>query len=328
MGPFFVGEIVWMSLQRPAFCLKVAAYGMLMGHKPSSRPLLMKSIGPLVNRRRFAASVLMGGLSLPLAAEVQSEIASESFTQGSSPPNPLLWAVAWANTSAEFGALCHQAYNLATLRVELALEKHSSERPLAVITDIDHTVVHSASYWAYLVDQGVDFFDDALWDEWIPRNLMTPVPGAMEFLAFCEEQGVEVFYVTNRDQGEETYDYALKQLQYLDLPFADADHLTVYRETSDKSPSREAIGKTHEVVALLGDNLNDYKRDYYVKDIDERYALMERDREDFGETFILFPNPTDGHWVRAIFGESEPAATDENRQLLMSAASRNAWDGF
>ena len=86
MGPFFVGEIVWMSLQRPAFCLKVAAYGMLMGHKPSSRPLLMKSIGPLVNRRRFAASVLMGGLSLPLAAEVQSEIARESFTQGSSPP--------------------------------------------------------------------------------------------------------------------------------------------------------------------------------------------------------------------------------------------------
>ncbi|MEL0218658.1 MAG: hypothetical protein VXB09_13520, partial [Gammaproteobacteria bacterium] len=66
----------------------------------------MKSIGPLLNRRRFAASVLMGGLSLPLAAEVQSEIASESFTQGSSPPNPLLWAVAWANTSAEFGALC------------------------------------------------------------------------------------------------------------------------------------------------------------------------------------------------------------------------------
>ena len=67
------------------------------------------------------------------------------------------------------------------------------------------------------------------------------LPGATEFLAFCEEQAVEVFYVTNRDQGEETFDYALRQLQYLDLPFADADHLTVYRETSDKSSSREAI---------------------------------------------------------------------------------------
>ena len=55
---------------------------------------------------------------------------------------------------------------------------------------------------------------------------------------------------------------------------------------------------------------------------------MERDREDFGKTFILFPNPTDGHWVRAIFGESEPAATDENRQVLKTAASRNAWGGL
>jgi len=263
----------------------------------------MTSIGLLLNRRRFAASVLMGGLSLPLAAEVQTEIARESFTQQTPLTNPLLWAVAWANTSAEFGALCHQAYNLATLRVKLALEKRSSDKPLAVITDIDHTVVHSASYWAYLVEQGVDFFDDALWDEWIPKNLMTPVPGAMEFLAFCEEQAVEIFYVTNRNQGEETFDYALRQLQYLDLPFADADHLTVYRETSDKSPSREAIGKSHEVVALLGDNLNDYKRDYYVKDIDERYALMERDREDFGETFILFFFFLDGNGVRAILGE-------------------------
>ena len=108
----------------------------------------MKSIGPLLNRRRFAASVLMGGLSLPLSAEVHSEIARESFTEDSSLTNSLLWAVAWANTSAEFGALCHQAYNLATLRVGLALEKRSSEKPLAVITDIDHTVVHSASYWA------------------------------------------------------------------------------------------------------------------------------------------------------------------------------------
>ena len=328
MGPFFVGEIVSMRLQRSAFCPKVAAYGMLKDHKASSRPLLMKSISPLLNRRRFAASVLMGGLSLPLAADLQSEIARESFSEDPSLTNPLLWAVAWANTSAEFGALCHQAYNLATLRVELALEKRSSEKPLGVITDIDHTVVHSASYWAYLVEQGVDFFDDALWDEWIPKNLMTPVPGAMEFLAFCEKQGVEIFYVTNRDQGEETYSYALRQLQYLDLPFADADHLTVYRETSDKSPIREAIGKSHEVVALLGDNLNDYKRDYYVRDIDERYALMERDREDFGKTFILFPNPTDGHWVRAIFGESEPAATDENRQVLMRASARGAWDGI
>ena len=31
--------------------------------------------------------------------------------------------------------------------------------------------------------------------------------------------------------------------------------------------------------------------------------------------------------VRAIFGESEPAASDENRDILMKAATRFAWDG-
>ena len=101
----------------------------------------------------------------------------------------------------------------------------------------------------------------------------------------------------------------------------------MFRETSNKTPARDAISQSHELVLLLGDNLNDYKRDYYVADVDERFNLMERDRNDYGDRFILLPNATDGHWVRAIFGESEPAASDENRDMLMKAATRFAWDG-
>lgn len=41
---------------------------------------------------------------------------------------------------------------------------------------------------------------------------------------------------------------------------------------------------------------------------------------DYGHRFIVLPNPTDGHWVSAIFGESEPAPTDENRRRLRDAA--------
>lgn len=54
---------------------------------------------------------------------------------------------------------------------------------------------------------------------------------------------------------------------------------------------------------------------------------MERDRAEIGDKFVILPNATDGHWVRAIFGESEPAATDENRLLLLSAATKGAWIG-
>jgi len=54
---------------------------------------------------------------------------------------------------------------------------------------------------------------------------------------------------------------------------------------------------------------------------------MERDRQEFGDRFIVLPNPTDGHWVRAIFGESEPAPTKENRSILLAAVKKGAWGG-
>ncbi len=289
----------------------------------------MSEQGSKIDRRTLMATILAGGLTMPLMTRA-SDAADKAARPTSAPTqNPLLWAVAWSETAAEFGALCHQAFNLATLRVDQATEKfRNSDRPLAVITDLDNTIVHASSYWGYLLKEGIDFFDDGVWDKWIPENLITLVPGAFEFLNHCKSKEVEVFYVTSRNQGPNTYDYALKQLQYLELPFADSAHLTVYRETSDKTPAREAVRQTHELILLLGDNLNDFKRDYYVKDVDERFALMERDRKDIGQQFIILPNPTDGHWVRAIFVESEPAGTEQNRQILFEAATRRAWDGI
>ncbi|MCT2530443.1 hypothetical protein N2382_06170 [SAR92 clade bacterium H921] len=281
-----------------------------------------------LDRRQLISSLLLGGLYMPMQAYAKTESSSNISSADFKHQNPLLWAVAWSATAAEYGALCYQAFNLATLRVEQALRRNNiGSKPLAVITDVDNTIVHAASYWGYLINNGMDFFDDAAWDRWIPKNLITPVPGAREFLDYCRDNNVEVFYVTNRDQGENTEEYALKQLRYLQLPFADNEHLTVYRNTSNKTPAKKAISESHELILMLGDNLNDYKRDYYVDGIDARYALMERDRYDFGDKFILLPNATDGHWVRAIFGDSEPAPTDSNRAILKAAAARDAWDG-
>ena len=275
-------------------------------------------------RRRILGLMLAGGAigglrSMPVAAQ---ENASDDIR------NPLLWAMAYKQTAAEFYALCHQAYNLARMRIDLALAQHKpGERPLAVITDMDNTILHALSYWGYLINDNKDFFDDAIWDEWLPNNLITAVPGAIDFFQYCQAQGVEVFYVTNRNQGERTFEYALAHLRHLKFPFANEENLFVFRESSDKSPAREKIEESFEVALMLGDNLNDYSRDYYVKDVDERRALMERDRDHWGTKFILIPNPTDGHWVRAIFGDSEPAPTDENRRILKDAATRIAWDG-
>lgn len=271
--------------------------------------------------RLIAAGGAISGLSVASAQEDAQDDLEELR-------NSLLWAVAWKQTAAEYRALCYQAYSLARLRLDLALkDRQTTDRPLAIISDMDNTMMQAVSYWGYLVNQNKDFFDDAIWDEWLPKNLVSAVPGSREFFEYCEQQGVEVFYVTSRNQGERTYEYALAQLKFLEVPFADEEHLFVFRESSDKTPAREEIAADFDVVLLLGDNLNDYKRDYYVKDIDERLELMERDRADWGSKFIVLPNPTDGNWVRAIFGESEPAPTNENRRLLKSAATRVAWDG-
>jgi len=276
-------------------------------------------------RRRLLGLLIAGGTALGGCASASSQLRTESDSNTS---NSLLWAVAWKQSAAEYFALCHQAYNLARLRVENTLLNHSDNaRPLAVITDMDDTMMHARSYWGRLILEGKEFFDDPIWDEWVPHNEITAAPGAKSFFDYCQENGVTVFYVTNRDQGERTYEYALRQLQHLEMPFADDEHLYVFRETSDKSPARDEIKASYEVVVTLGDNLNDYKRDYYVKDVDERMQLMERDREEFGREFVLLPNPTDGHWVRAIFGDSEPPPTEENRRLLLEAATQIAWKG-
>ncbi len=274
-------------------------------------------------RRRILALLLAGGAITSVSGACA---AAETTDEGLN--NNLLWAVAWKQTAAEYRALCYQAYNIARMRLDDALrQQKTGDRPLAIITDMDNTMLHVGSYWGYLVNENMDFFDDAVWDEWLPNNLVTAVPGSREFFNYCSDRGVDVFYVTSRDQGERTYEYALVQLKYLEVPFADEAHLFVFRESSDKTPAREKIAEKFDIVVLLGDNLNDYKRDYYVKDVDERLALMERDRADWGTKFILLPNPTDGNWVRAIFGESEPPPTDENRRKLKAAATRLAWDG-
>lgn len=242
------------------------------------------------------------------------------------PRNNLLYAVAWQQTAAEYKALYHQGFNLARTRVEHALENISNDnRPLAVISDLDATLLDAADFWGYLIGQDADFFDDGVWDSWIAENRVTATPGALEFLQFCLANNVEVFYVSNRDQGENTDAYALTQLRSLNFPFSDPEHVFILRDTSNKEDLQRQIMEQYDVVVMLGDNLNDFSRRYYVTDVGEREALMTEDQEHFGSRYILFPNPTDGHWIRAIYGESEPPPSAENRELLKKAAMRRSW---
>ena len=240
--------------------------------------------------------------------------------------NNLLYALAWKQTAAEYEALYYQGFNMARLHLMQALDDADrTGRPLAVISDLDDTLLMARDYWGHLVETDHDFFDDARWDRWVTEVQAIASPGALEFLEFCVANGVEVFYVTNRDQGDKTFDLVLNSLQTLGFPYADADHLTVLRESSNKEPAQNLIREKYEVVVMLGDNLNDFSRQFYLTDVAARLAVVEGEKNRFGAEFILFPNPTDGHWLRAIFGESEPAPTAANRQIMRKAAMHRTW---
>lgn len=271
----------------------------------------------------LAAACLSLGLAGPALADTPSTANGPS---GDGSNNLLISAVAWKQTAAEYKALYYQAYNLARMQLDRALAKHKSgDKPLAVITDIDDTILNASNYWGYLIKNNKDFFDDAVWDKWVPENKFSAMPGAVEFFNYAKSKGVEVFYVSSRDQGEKTFEYGIGNLKALGFPNADAEHVTLQRESSNKEPRQNDIAQRYDVVVMLGDNLNDFRRKYYVKNVDERTRLMEEDRELFGSKFIIMPNPTDGHWIRAIFGDSEPPASDANRSKFKDAATKSAW---
>jgi 5'-nucleotidase (lipoprotein e(P4) family) len=276
---------------------------------------------------RETVKVLAKALAISMAlAAAMPALGQNANSNARDIENNLMMAMAWKQTAAEFRALYHQGFNIARMRVEIALaQKQDDSLPLAIISDVDETLLLANDYWGYLITQGQDFFDDAAWDRWIEENRAVASPGALEFLNFCVSNSVEIFYVTNRDQGETTVQLAIENLNAIGFPLVDTAHLRVLRESSNKELVQQQIREDYEVVALLGDNLNDFARRYYSTDVDQRMSLMEQDKDRYGRDYILFPNPTDGHWIRAIFGESEPAGSDENRGILKDAATRAAW---
>ena len=60
----------------------------------------------------------------------------------SSKNSPKDHSMYWQKNAAEYHALCIQAYNLAKMKVDQALVT-TSEKPLAIIADIDETVLES-----------------------------------------------------------------------------------------------------------------------------------------------------------------------------------------
>ncbi len=209
-----------------------------------------------------------------------------------------VWSAVYQQRAAEYKALCFQAYNIAKMRIEEAV-KHSSAKPLAVVTDIDETVLDNSPEGARAALQNQEF-NAIAWKKWTAQALADSVPGAPDFFKYAASKGVTVFYITNRDEDERVA--TLKNLRRYNLPNCDDAHLLLRNGNSSKESRRQQVLAKYNVVLMCGDNLPDFDMLYDSRPNEaSRNATTESLRKQFGNKYIVIPNPSYGDWEGAMF---------------------------
>jgi 5'-nucleotidase (lipoprotein e(P4) family) len=225
-----------------------------------------------------------------------------------------LHAVLWMQTSAEYRMLAESIYAQAVRALDAALADRTwtaaTEQsgdfallPPAVILDIDETVIDN------LPAQGQQILDRVpyaagLFDRWVTMQRAGAVPGAVAFLKHAAGRGVAIYYVTNRRSDHDAATAA--NLQALGVAANPDIVLSVGEQgwtSTDKTARRAFVSKTHRVLLLVGDDLNDFIR---VQPSgaevvpEDRVRAAEAHRERWGTRWFLLPNPMYGSWERSL----------------------------
>jgi 5'-nucleotidase (lipoprotein e(P4) family) len=212
--------------------------------------------------------------------------------------NGKVWASLWQQRSAEYRALCFQAYNLAKLRLDEAL-KQTGGKPLAVVSDIDETILDNSPYDAQRAINNQEY-DLATWKQWTSKASADTVAGAPNFFKYAASKGVTVFYITNRDEDERPG--TLKNLQRYNMPNADNAHLMLKIGSSSKESRRLQVLNQYNIVLLCGDNLADFDKLYdNHPTANSRNIVTNQLTQQFGSKYIVLPNPSYGDWEGALF---------------------------
>jgi 5'-nucleotidase (lipoprotein e(P4) family) len=246
-----------------------------------------------------------------LLATLLLSVASTYGQTGSIVNNGKAWAAIYQQQAAEYKALCFQAYNIAALRLDEAV-KQPSAKTYAVITDLDETLLDNSPYDARRAINNQDYTGKS-WKIWTAKAICDTVPGGPAFFKYAASKGVEVFYITNRDEDERAG--TLKNLQLYHLPNADNAHLIMRTDhNSSKENRRQLVMQTHNVILLFGDNLADFDAIYDNKPSEQsRAASTQKLIQQFGSRYIVLPNPSYGDWESALFNfnyQLSPAQRD------------------
>ena len=221
----------------------------------------------------------------------------------------------WMRTSAEYRALAYQGYNVAINAVKMAVTDPSHQRkPLAIVLDADETVVDNTKLMGESIVNGNGRFDAPWWRQAVHQGKSQAMPGAVEFLNEVHKQGVEIFYVSNR-YAPVNYDATVQNFKALGFPSVDKDHVLLFEKDSDKQRRFDMIAKKYYVVVYMGDNAGDFPIGTKGKTLAERNAIIDNHKEDFGTTFVVFPNPAYGSWVSTLAKGYQNLSPEEQKQV-------------
>ncbi len=256
---------------------------------------------------------------------------------GADGSNDNLNATTWMQSSVEYKGVAIGAYRLATLMLDKALADRTwnaipgeegedyTEKPPAVILDVDETVLDNSNYQAWMV-MNDERFGSKTWGAYVNTVTSLPIPGSLAFTKYADSQGVKVFYVSNRTG--ELEEATRKNLEKFGYPMGgNVDTVLLKKEreewaSSKKSPRRKHVGQDYRVLLVLGDNFGDFV-DGYKGSLDERQALMDKHQDLWGEKWIVFPNPTYGSWESATFGHDYKLPMEDQR--AMKKGTLEAW---
>lgn len=237
----------------------------------------------------------------------------DSKKQENNPNEHLVMSTLWFQRASECRALYYQAFNMAKLSLDNQLSADSDKsKPKAVVVDIDETVLDNSPFETNSIRTGKNFTRET-WKEWTDMAKASPTPGSLEFLKYAESKGVETFYISNRSTSALVK--TIENLKNLGFPFADENHVLLKSETSIKTVRRNKVLETHDILILAGDNVGDFDEFLEDRSTDFGFTKVDHMKAQFGQRFIVLPNPMYGSWEKEILRNDKKLNTFEKENL-------------
>jgi 5'-nucleotidase (lipoprotein e(P4) family) len=262
-----------------------------------------------------------------IAFNEKSNISQQQLNQQS------LLSINWMQQSGEYRALAYQAFNMAKLAFDTAQTKNIANP--TVIVDLDETILDNSPYQASLIGTDQEF-NSKTWNQWILAEQTKAIPGAVEFVNYVNANGGKVFFISNRNESS-TNNSTHNDLEIatmnnmLKLAFTGVSEETLLlkgefskliekKEDTSKQWRREAIinglvdGSKHNIVVLLGDNLNDFEeietnnnqsRKEFVDQTISQQGLFVVTNQGFKPAYISLPNPMYGDWENGLYDSQQ-----------------------